>query len=305
MTAGRTASPLRSATRPPPSGPSSRPRSRARARASGLAAATRGLLRRAPVEVHGVDVGRDDEQVGAQPLGEHGGGPVLVDDGLDAGQGARPRPVHRGDATAPGADDHAALVEQPAHRAGLEDAQRRRGRHDPTPGGAVLADRPALLGREPLRVGLGVHRTDELGRVGERRVGRVDLGHRQHGGERLLERQQVPQLLLDQVADHPLGLGAEDVERVAGHVVVRGRLQREQADLRAVAVGDDELVLDRDRGQRPAGGRDVGPLPLDGHRLASALQGVAAQCHHDPHVRSSASARCAGGQRAMARPPPG
>ena len=66
-----------------------------------------------------------------------------------------------------------------------------------------------------------VDRADELGRVGERRVVRVDLDHREDARERLLERQQVAQLLLDHVADHPLGLGAEDVERVGLDLLVR------------------------------------------------------------------------------------
>jgi hypothetical protein len=43
---------------------------------------------------------------------------------------------------------------------------------------------------------------------------RVDLDHRQERGERPLGRQDVAELLLDHVADHPLGLRAEDVERI-------------------------------------------------------------------------------------------
>lgn len=51
------------------------------------------------------------------------------------------------------------------------------------------------------------------------------------------------QLLLDDVADHPLRLRAEYVERVGRDVLVREILQREKSHLRPVAVGDDDLVL--------------------------------------------------------------
>ena len=61
--------------------------------------------------------------------------------------------------------------------------------------------------------------------------------------ERHLERQQVAELLLDHVADHAFGLSAEHVQRVSLARLVRGALQRQQPDLRAVAVADDELML--------------------------------------------------------------
>ncbi len=101
--------------------------------------------------------------------------------------------------------------------------------------------------------------------------------------------QQVSQFLLDQVADHPFGLGTQDVERIRRDLVVRGRLQREQPDLRPVAVRDDQLVLLRHGGERLAGRRHVGTLPLHGHRLAPALQRVAPQRDDDPHRPSSES----------------
>ena len=61
--------------------------------------------------------------------------------------------------------------------------------------------------------------------------------------ERLLERQQVAQLLLDEVADHALRLGTQHVERVGLDLLVAAALQRQQAHLGAVAVRDDQLVL--------------------------------------------------------------
>ena len=50
----------------------------------------------------------------------------------------------------------------------------------------------------------------------------------------LVGRQPVPQLLLDEVPDHPLALCAEDVQRVGGDVLVGGRLEGEEADLIAM-----------------------------------------------------------------------
>ena len=58
-------------------------------------------------------------------------------------------------------------------------------------------------------------------------------------------------------------LGAEDVEReaVAEHGVVLA-LEGEHADLRSVAVADDEVVVDGDLGKGSGGVRGVVPLHL-------------------------------------------
>ena len=155
---------------------------------------------------------------------------------------------------------------------------------------------PSRLNTQPFSaasasaVGVVVDRSDELGRIGERRVVGVDLDHREDRGERHLGRQQVAELLLDQVADHPLGLGAEHVERVRLDVRVGRGLEREQADLGAVAVRQHELVLLGDRGQRPRRRRGRSP------RWTSAVigsprfeQGVAAEGDQDSHRRRLSS----------------
>ena len=64
--------------------------------------------------------------------------------------------------------------------------------------------------------------------------------------------QQVAELLLDHVADHALRLRAEDVERIGLVFGCTRRLQREQADLRAVAVADHDLMLRRDAARAPS-----------------------------------------------------
>src|SRR4029077_17800740 len=79
---------------------------------------------------------------------------------------------------------------------------------------AFWLEHPVLLPGQPLRLVLVVDRPDRLRRVREGRIIRVDLDERQQRGEALLERKLVAELLLDQVADHPLGLRSEKVERV-------------------------------------------------------------------------------------------
>jgi len=157
--------------------------------------------------------------------------------------------------------------------------------------GAVGLDRPAALGGQPLRLRLRVDRTDELGRVLERRVVGVDLDHRQQRRERPVEGDEVAELLLDQVADHPLGLRPQDVEREARLLARGGGLESEQPDLRAVAVADHELVLRRDRRQRLRRQADVAPLVLRGHRLAALQERVAAERDDDQHGVSPPASR--------------
>jgi hypothetical protein len=87
-----------------------------------------------------------------------------------------------------------------------------------------------------VRFTVGIDRPDGLGRVAECRVVRIDLDHRQYGGERFLEGEPITQLLLDEVSDHALGLCAQHVERGIGHLSVRGFLERQQSDLWTVSV---------------------------------------------------------------------
>src|SRR3954451_12111494 len=88
--------------------------------------ADRGLLRSAVVAIDGVHIGRHHEQVGFELLSEQRACAVLVDHALDADEPARSRLVHRRDATAAGADDDAAALEEPADRPDLEDPDRLR-----------------------------------------------------------------------------------------------------------------------------------------------------------------------------------
>ena len=229
------------------------------------------------VAIDAVHVGRHHEEVRLELARQQAGREVLVDDRLDTHELAVDVPgVHRRDPPAAGADDHRALLQEPAHRADLEDPLRPRRRDHPPPVWPVGLDVPTLLARERLRGGLVVDRPHELGRVVERRIVGIDLDHRQEGRKGPIEREEVADLLLDHIADHPLGLSAEDVEWIGIDVLVGGSLQCEQADLRPVSVRDDELMVGRHAGE--GGRRDphVGALPPGGHRLTRASAG---RCH--------------------------
>ena len=84
--------------------------------------------------------------------------------------------------------------------------------------------------------------------MGESGVVAVHLDHRQQRGEWLLCGQQVAEFLFDDVTDHRLGPSAEHIQWVRRNVVVRRRLQCQQAYLRAVAVRHDDLVARGDGG---------------------------------------------------------
>ena len=173
------------------------------------------LVGGAPAGVHPVDVGGQHQELCVDLAGQQLAGEVLVDHGLDPDETApRVGAEHRGHPTAAGADHDHALVEQPADGPDLEDALRLRRRDDAPPGVAVLLEVPRLGGRQRVRLVLRVDRPDELGRVVERGISRVDLDHRQERGERGVLRHHVAQLLLEHVADHSLRLGSEHVERV-------------------------------------------------------------------------------------------
>ena len=93
---------------------------------------------------------------------------------------------------------------------------------------------------------------------------------------------------LDQpVPDHALGLGTQHVERVgAGQRRVAGALQRQQPDLRAIAVRDDHLVVVQQRLERGGGAGHVRLLDVAVGPLAALQQRIAAQGRDYPHCGS-------------------
>ena len=91
----------------------------------------------------------------------------------------------------------------------------------------------------------------------------------------------VVELHLDDVADLAFGLGAQHVERIRVDAGVRVAHQREEPDLRAVAVRDDEPVPARDgreQSRRLARGVTLG---VRLQALAATQQGVAAERDDD------------------------
>lgn len=213
----------------------------------------------AVIDEGGVDVGGDHQQIAVELFGQQRRAQVLVDHRFHALQLAVGA-VHRWDAATAGADHDAAFFQQPLDRADFEDAFRSRAGHHATELVAVRGNRPAFFSGEFFRFRLGVHRADGFGRVLECGVVGVDFDLGQERGEGHLEVQQVAQFLFDDVADHAFGFGAEHVQRIRRHRGVGRRLQRQQADLRTVAVGDHQFVAGMDLGDLFRGDPDVGAL---------------------------------------------
>lgn len=106
----------------------------------------------------------------------------------------------------------------------------------------------------------------------------VDDDLRQQGDNRAVMIQHIFQRLFDHVANHPVGLGPQQIK---GPSVC---LQRQKADLRTVAVGYNQLVPGADnRGQGARGAFDIVALRIRCHRFAPAQHRVSAQGRNDQH----------------------
>src|SRR4051794_10816277 len=180
--------------------------------------AQRRRVRLAPVCDDVRHVGEHQERRGVEPLGEQGGREVLVDHRLHSFDAPTAVRDDR-DAASAGADHERLVLHQPADRLELEDPPRVGRGDDAPPSVAVGSYRPSPRLGEHLGGGRLVHGPDRLRWMLERRVGRIDLDLRQQRGD-LARRQDVHQLLLQEVTDHPLALGAEDVERIRLHTCV-------------------------------------------------------------------------------------
>src|ERR1035437_8483617 len=92
--------------------------------------------------------------------------------------------------------------------------------------------------------------------------------------------------LLQELADHPLGLGAEHIEGVgSGQIGIGGALVGQQADLRPVPVGDHQIMVPGQRSQGADRYGDVLLLGLGERDLPAFEQGVAA--YRPAHPRLS------------------
>ena len=237
------------------------------------------------------------KQVGAQLGGQQRAGEVLVDDRLDAGEVAV-GVAHDGDAAAAAGDDDR---RRPRAARGSSRSSTistgRGGGHDAPPAA------PGVLGHVPAQP-LGVlvrgrvveERADGLGRVGERRVGRVDDGLRHDRHDPPVDApaaQLVADRLEEHVADRALGVADGVVHRDRRHLGLRQlRAAQDEADLRPVAVGDDEPPALLHELDERAGDR-AHRLVLVGDRLVLGVgdQRVAAQ--RDDGDRAHAAAASA------------
>ena len=114
--------------------------------------------------------------------------------------------------------------------------------------------------------------------VGSSNAGIVGVDeHARDDRDRVLVIDRVVELELDDVADLALALGIEHVERIRVAAAVRVLLEREQPDLRAVAVRDDEARALGHGAERLRGRARGAQLVGGGGRLAAPQQGVAAE----------------------------
>ena len=154
---------------------------------------------------------------------------------------------HHWHAAAAVADHQVIALYQCRDGVALNDAFRLwRGNH-PAEIAAVGLEHPAFLRLQRFCLGFAVDRADVFGRVSKCRIGGVHF----HLGEQdahLTLGQVVFQRLLEHVADHSLTFGTEDVQRVGGDFVVRAVLQRQQPNLRPVAVNQYHAPLFRQPG---------------------------------------------------------
>ncbi len=127
----------------------------------------------------------------------------------------------------------------------------------------------------------GVGGADRLARPGEGRVGGIDHHVAEQAHQALVGDVEPGQLgvegRLEQVADLSLGHRHQDLQRQLRHLGTGLLLQQQVADLRAVAVGDQQPVVAAEGGQLPRREPQVGELLGGASFLSLADQGVSPQ----------------------------
>ena len=96
----------------------------------------------------------------------------------------------------------------------------------------------------------------------------------------------VRELPLEQIPDHSFGFRTEEIKWVAAHVSISLGLQREESDLRAVAVRHDQAVLRGDLREHDRRELCVVLRELRLERLPTPLQRIAAECGYHEHDES-------------------
>ena len=115
-------------------------------------------------------------------------------------------------------------------------------------------------------------------------IGWIDLHHGQHRRDWHLDRDQVSDFLFDHVADHALGLGAENIEWEDLVRLVGRALQRKQAHLGTVAVRHDQFVPGMDLCELGRREFHIGALNFGRHRFATPQQGISTQGNKNTHA---------------------
>jgi hypothetical protein len=165
----------------------------------------------------------------------------------------------------------------------LDDSSRQGRWNDATPVAAIPAYEPAVLRGDLPGDLLGIPHPHELRRILEGRVRRIDDRLR-HQGDHRPRQTRVGQRLLDPVPDHALGLCHQIAQRIGARQRLVGHaLQRQQPDLRTVAMDNYNLMLSsnlsqrrRRRGQMRKLNSRIRPLPTPQQRIPT-------QRDHHPH----------------------
>ena len=240
----------------------------------------------AVIEAGEFDGGEDHERRRFEAVGEEAGGAVLVDDGGHAVDDAFGVDVD-GDAAAAAADDNFAGFDESLDRRHFDDFARM-GRSDQPAkfAAAFVANFPAVFRAMGFGLGGSEDRADRFGGFLEGGVVAVDEDGGDDGGDvghEMAAAHRVGEALGDHVAHAGLRVGDADFERDR---VELGRgdfdAAEDVADLRAVAVRDDELVAALDSVAKMLGRfSDLGELLVDRADLARGADGVSAESHHE------------------------
>ena len=233
---------------------------------------------------HFFDSCQDDEVIGVEVFGQAFAGEILVDDG--AGPFEVVAVTHDGNTAAATGDDQLSRFDEGVDGADFDDflGQRRSDDAAPAPAGVFLDDVAVFFGGV-FRLFFSHEMANRFRRILESRVFRVDADLGDHGSDGNVEDVAVvhffAQGILQVIADVSLAHGDADRQRRVGLVRIfpaqGGHGVVDHADLRAVAVGDDDFTAFLDEIDDGLGCR------LDGQHLfvQCISQGVAAEGDDD------------------------
>ena len=181
-------------------------------------------------------------------------------------------------------DDEEALIDEAADGVGFEQPERFRGRYDSSPSFPVAGDcESACLGEllSRCRCRTSARSASMAKRRQDRPSATSGLGDERDDAQAGVALQQR---LLEQVADHADGFGADHVKGRRVCALVGLALEQEVTDLRAVAERQHELVRSGKRNEGSGSRLQVMALHLSRDLLSSARERVPAERGDDAHV---------------------